>query len=572
MSTLIAVVMVATVFAIPMAPMVYGDIQNEEFVQEESTADTGDTTDTTQSDISTASVSLNSYEYIYTGKSIVPEPKVQYDGNDLKINTDYSVSYMNNTNVGEASVIISGKGDFSGEQKINFRIVPADISDAQVSFAYSNYDYTGYARKPKAAVKYNGITLAVNTDYRIEYKNNQYPGTATAVITGINNFTSSKTKTFSIAKVSDFKVKSAGTTSIQFSWSKEPKVTGYKIYRYDFSKKKWFLLKTVSDNSTTTFTNKNLGSGLGYKYKIRSYVKKGDKTYYNSPASNVLAAATRPNKGTLSKLTTNVRLEIKASWKKRTSTGYQVMISRSSKFSDNTKYVIKSSSSLHKTFTNLKDNTTYYVKVRAYKTYGGKTLYGAWSDYKKIKTDGTGWGTFNGKKYYYRNGKALKGSQTISGSKYYFSTDTGELLGATYTMWNKVKDQSSGTKWLIATSRDLNRTCVYYCQNGRWVLKYYWKCATGAEETRTPAGIFTVPDTKTHLKSFGDGASYTCWYATRFYKRCYYHSVLYYPNSQVNILDGRLGSNLSHGCVRLAKNNALWIYNNIDSGTRVVVY
>jgi lipoprotein-anchoring transpeptidase ErfK/SrfK len=39
-----------------------------------------------------------------------------------------------------------------------------------------------------------------------------------------------------------------------------------------------------------------------------------------------------------------------------------------------------------------------------------------------------------------------------------------------------------------------------------------------------------------------------------------------------SIQDGRLGINASHGCVRLSLSDAKWIYDNIPSGTTVVVY
>ena len=39
-----------------------------------------------------------------------------------------------------------------------------------------------------------------------------------------------------------------------------------------------------------------------------------------------------------------------------------------------------------------------------------------------------------------------------------------------------------------------------------------------------------------------------------------------------SVQDGRLGINASHGCVRLALDNAKWIYDTIPSGTRVVVW
>ena len=227
---------------------------------------------------------------------------------------------------------------------------------------------------------------------------------------------------------------------------------------------------------------------------------------------------------------------------------------------------------MSQSFSKLTDGKTYYVKVRAYKTYGGKTVFGSWSTVESFKVDATRFYTISGKKYFYKNGKKVYGAWTIDGNKYYFDKSTGVLRGASSTMWSKVKNQTSKTPYLIAVSRELNRACVYKKVSGEWVLKYYWKCTTGAKETKTPAGVYTVPKTKTYLRYFGEGLGYTCWYATRIVNRVYFHSVLYNTDSQTSIQDGRLGQNLSHGCIRLAKSNALWIYNNIDAGTRVVIY
>ncbi|WP_334296422.1 L,D-transpeptidase [Mediterraneibacter catenae] len=68
------------------------------------------------------------------------------------------------------------------------------------------------------------------------------------------------------------------------------------------------------------------------------------------------------------------------------------------------------------------------------------------------------------------------------------------------------------------------------------------------------------------------GSGYTCWYYTQFYGNYLFHSVLYNPGSMSSIQDGRLGINASHGCVRLSLSNAKWIYDNIPSSTKVVVY
>ena len=61
-----------------------------------------------------------------------------------------------------------------------------------------------------------------------------------------------------------------------------------------------------------------------------------------------------------------------------------------------------------------------------------------------------------------------------------------------------------------------------------------------------------------------------CFYYSQFYGDYLFHSVI--CDKDGNVIDGRLGCAVSHGCVRLAKENATWIYDNIPSGTTVVVY
>ncbi|MDE7132696.1 MAG: hypothetical protein K2O65_12995, partial [Lachnospiraceae bacterium] len=71
----------------------------------------------------------------YTGKAIKPTVKV-YDGETLLTNKSYSVSYKNNTKVGEASVIIKGKGNYTGSYTMAFNIGYVDLeNDSDVSIA-----------------------------------------------------------------------------------------------------------------------------------------------------------------------------------------------------------------------------------------------------------------------------------------------------------------------------------------------------------------------------------------------------------------------------------------------------
>ena len=129
---------------------------------------------------------------------------------------------------------------------------------------------------------------------------------------------------------------------------------------------------------------------------------------------------------------------------------------------------------------------------------------------------------------------------------------------------------SSSTKYLIIVDRDKCVTCVYEGSKNNWTLIQCFSCSVGKHSTPTKTGTFA-----TSIKGlyFDPKTGGRCWYYTIFYGNYYFHSVIYDRSSQpVNIEDGTLGEWVSHGCVRLALEDAKWIYDNIPSGTKVYVY
>jgi hypothetical protein len=60
---------------------------------------------------------------IYTGKAITPIPVAYYEGEELVFAVDFSVTYRNNVEAGEATVIMHGKGRFNGRHVRRFNIV-----------------------------------------------------------------------------------------------------------------------------------------------------------------------------------------------------------------------------------------------------------------------------------------------------------------------------------------------------------------------------------------------------------------------------------------------------------------
>lgn len=65
---------------------------------------------------------MNQRSFIYDGKAKRPEPTVTLAGKKLQKNIDYIVTYINNKNIGSASIVITGKGRYSGKIKQNYTI------------------------------------------------------------------------------------------------------------------------------------------------------------------------------------------------------------------------------------------------------------------------------------------------------------------------------------------------------------------------------------------------------------------------------------------------------------------
>ena len=73
------------------------------------------------------------------------------------------------------------------------------ISNATVTLEYTSTTYNGSAKTPTVTVSVNGTPLTLNTDYTLAYSNNTNVGTATVTITGINRYSGTVTRNFTIS-------------------------------------------------------------------------------------------------------------------------------------------------------------------------------------------------------------------------------------------------------------------------------------------------------------------------------------------------------------------------------------
>lgn len=321
-------------------------------------------------------VTLSQQSFVYDGTA--KNPAVIYNGITLSENTDYTVKYSNNVDVGTVKATITGINNYSGTAVKEFKITPIKFDDKKVSVSLekSSFVYNGQSITPVVYVAYNHNYLIQNTDFTATYSNNNAPGVATVKIKGTGNYSGSISKTYIILpeKIASVSIKKDSATSAVISWSAASKVSGYEILKFDSAKNAYVHLTHVS-NSQTSYKVSSLKNSTAYYYQVRAYKTVNDKNYYGE-VGNTVFTFIKPSKVklksvTLSKTTLNVE------WKKVNCSGYEITYTTDSKFKKGLKKVkIKNPKTVKKAIKKLKKNKKYYVKVRAYTDYNGVRYYG----------------------------------------------------------------------------------------------------------------------------------------------------------------------------------------------------
>ena len=123
------------------------------------------------------------------------------------------------------------------------------------------------------------------------------------------------------------------------------------------------------------------------------------------------------------------------------------------------------------------------------------------------------------------------------------------------TRWVNLQGYSSKSKYLIWVNLTYQRVNIL--------------CGSGKPSTPTIKGVFAV----TYKQNAWSYGSYYCGPVVRFYGGYAFHSRLeYWPMGSGRFYDARIGVPISHGCLRMYDDDIWFIYNNIPSGTTVVVH
>lgn len=353
-------------------------------------------------------ISINGGSYSEIGRVTGSEAII----NDLRENTTYKVkiaAYNKHDDVyGEESKIITFTTDKEFEEKIELdkvRNLTVDVDGNKVYLDWSNVtdadEYEVYLSKNSGAYSLVGTVTNSNAtisqlDYDTSYKvkvrayNEKYDEYGT--YSDIKSFkTEEDEDKIEIGKVRNLSVDVDGN-KVYLDWSNVADADEYEVYLSKNSGA-YKLVGTVANSNATI---SQLDYNTSYKVKVRAYNERYDEygTYsdiksfktekrYNDDDEDDYTSTTV---GTVRALSLEVqnRNEVALEWSAVSGAdGYEVYLSEdggSYKHVLTTKYV-------KEIITDLEYNTSYRVKVRAYKEVNGREKYGSYSSAKSFKTE-----------------------------------------------------------------------------------------------------------------------------------------------------------------------------------------
>lgn len=240
------------------------------------------------------------------------------------------------------------------------------LNDANtvISFSEQNYVYDGTPKKPTVSVYYNGILLSENVDYSLKYDDFVVAGTAKVTVTGINSYTGSVTKVYTIKPIT-FNSKNLSVTFDKTS-----------LVYYD---------SAVHPVMYVSFNGQPLVQDVDYKVTYSKNNAPGRATVKITGIGNFAGSVSKtfiisPQKVNSVSIAKNSATTATVSWGKVDKvSGYEILKYDANKNSF-VHAVYASADSTSYKFTKLQNSALHSYVVKAYKTIDGDKYFGEQSD------------------------------------------------------------------------------------------------------------------------------------------------------------------------------------------------
>lgn len=233
-----------------------------------------------------------------------------------------------------------------------------------ISISEQNYVYDGTPKKPTVSVYYNGILLSENVDYSLKYDDFVVAGTAKVTVTGINSYTGSVTKVYTIKPIT-FNSKNLSVTFDKTS-----------LVYYD---------SAVHPVMYVSFNGQLLVQDVDYKVTYSKNNAPGRATVKITGIGNFAGSVSKtfiisPQKVNSVSIAKNSATTATVSWGKVDKvSGYEILKYDANKNSF-VHAVYASADSTSYKFTKLQNSALHSYVVKAYKTIDGDKYFGEQSD------------------------------------------------------------------------------------------------------------------------------------------------------------------------------------------------
>jgi len=352
------------------------------------------------------------------------------------------------------------------------KVPVSELSDISIQFTNgTTYTYTGKEIKPKVKKVIfkdsEGQTVRTAEAIVKEYQNNIKIGKAdvTISITGYEgNVTVEDAFEIVLGEVSAINAEPVTYNKIKLVWKKVKGADGYVLYRSKNRTNGFQMIKNIQNGSTVIYNDQTVKTGIVYYYKMRAYTfVNGKKVFsgYTDPVKQKAQIATAEIIS-VSKKTCN---SLTVKWKKISgANGYGIYRANSKNGTYEKVTTVKQGGTTTYVDKNRVCGKSYYYKVAAYRTSGGKNHYGNRSPAVLGRTSPA---------------KTKFTKETMSGEKH-AALYWEKAIGATgYTIYRSTK-QSSGyeaikhiTKGGILSWKDtgLKAEQVYYFKVRPYVMR-----------------------------------------------------------------------------------------------------
>ena len=235
--------------------------------------------------------------YAYSGKAITPSVTVtNADGAVLTADKSYTLKYSSGRKeMGEYAVRITLSGTkYEGTTKLYFNIIPGkpsistDESTDKITLSwekvkgakgYRVYSYDTVKKVYKSLKTLTGTSYTISkleagTDYAFSVR--AYGKADGETIWGSHSIVKTATVPATV-KISSVSSGSAGKVTVKWSATT---ATGYEIYMATGKDGQYKKIKTVTKNTTTSYTKSSLKTGTSYGFIVRAYKTVGDTKLY----------------------------------------------------------------------------------------------------------------------------------------------------------------------------------------------------------------------------------------------------------------------------------------------------